>query len=635
MGTNSFLGNSSTTNTGKNFGARYQTGEGNYTYFDPNPDTFDINTAMQNQEFSDPFLGVLNKDLQWWNSQNQAKQEKFGDRFLSGTNQFNLKHVKRNPSGFGAEFGDFGSARDIAGLGDVDSTEWNDFITGLISSGDSTPQLNNIRFTDSGEFMDPNQAGLVNQGLIGQFDQSQLDSAAAINAAEVAETERLDLRFSQDDADDIWSQGVSDQGVALGSFYANDPSGKMSGTEYAQAGADWTAFLDSNVGDTDQTYRQFYGTVGTIPEIGPAGFVVRGDSNISDDIMHDLFGSFADWKSGQNLMGGDAAGGESGDAVVADDLNVDDAIAAITDYFSGDRYENYQAALDTGITSPEDAEAKFDEIQGSDTSRTDEEIRAAYPTLSDDEIDKLFTGSYAPTQNAWETFGRPEASALGTMTGGGLGGARAAASQKEQSAQDASRLAARSSFDTAMFDRNSQQLALQENAIGNRNTLQQNIKTQKTSYLEQVKSSNNEYLKTALTYAKTPAEVAEAYSRVGVNMASTDKIRTDAANVIWDQTLEDSQNWSQLGMTEANMNYINSQTQYVDTQSLFNLYQLAAAEGGFDANTLSVMSNNYMQNQAGLFGNPVMATLLALADMTTMASYGDPGESGGLLGGIL
>ncbi len=588
--------------------ARWGSADTGFNYFDP--DTFDFGEMMGDRAFSQQVLGAIGKDQKWWDKRSDVFARGVGRQWWSGQGGWGKKLAK---AGLQPERGDFGSGPEITGITGMenyDQDQWNQM---LFEMSRDFPGYGDIQVTPEGTFVDPSAANLITPDLMGKYNtfafalENEVDQDNVITGPDgnptldpeyVAQQEQdlaaVEAKFSQDEADAVWEMDTEGKTSALSSLYDLDGDGEMTGVEYASAADDWTSFQNSKIPGTNQTYGEFFGQGGTIPTIGPDGFVVQGD--IDDTVMDDLLGSFAGWKAKKTETADFAAqyGADVSDVVVSPD----GGMALDPDKYDFDADTGQYTAKPTAAQTGVDATtALMNEFFGAD--RMSEVLTALDEGIvTDEEIQSSFADIWAPNKFDWETFGAPEAKARGTETGGGLGGGVASSSLKAQSAYTAQRVSA------------------------------------EAQYRQQVKNTNLQYIDMALKTAKTPADIAEVYSRVGVNMASTDLIRTQASNIVWDQNIEDSQNWAALGISEANMNYINAQTDLVDSQSLFNMYQLAAAEGGFDANTLAMMTNYYMQQQTGGFASPAMPFMMALADMSMLAAFGVPGENA-KIGGVL
>ena len=201
------------------------------------------------------------------------------------------------------------------------------------------------------------------------------------------------------------------------------------------------------------------------------------------------------------------------------------------------------------------------------------------------EIEAAFTNWWAPFKNEWENFGIGEAKAAGFEAAGDVGG-------------------------TGVADTMTRRLSAYESQQS------QN----KQTYQDTAEQRNLAYIDEALKVAKTPADVAEIYSRSGVNMATIEKIQADARNT-------DTATWATTAMTQANIAFLGEQFTGAQYDNALKALQLAAAEGGFDANRIAQNMQWYMNTNYGDTQNPWVALAMSLIQSNVTYAYGSQGTN--------
>lgn len=236
-------------------------------------------------------------------------------------------------------------------------------------------------------------------------------------------------------------------------------------------------------------------------------------------------------------------------------------------------------ATNTDTVTDTDVASWLGDIFGDDAIGKDVLDALAAGIKTPAEIEAAFTDWWSPFKTEWEQAGIPEGVAAGTEAGGGLG--------------------------SGLGDTMTRRLA----------TYTSQQAQSKQSYQDTAEQRNLAYIDEALKVAKTPADVAEIYSRSGVNMASIEKIQADARAT-------DTNTWAQTALTQANVAILSEQFTGVQYDNALKALQLAAAEGGFDANRIAQNMQWYMDTNYGDVNNPWVALAMSLLNMQTTYAYG-------------
>lgn len=296
-------------------------------------------------------------------------------------------------------------------------------------------------------------------------------------------------------------------------------------------------------------------------------------SDIDQEMVYDIMGEFAmaaqegTLASFQEGVGAGDTGDDTGDDLIP-------PLDPNSETFLADVQSTLDKVLGTGLT--QDVIEVF-----AGGMRNEEELVAAF--------EKIF----APAQADEYLYGKPEATARGTQAAGGMG-----------SGVGASTFRAAATF------------------AGTKNAAQQ-------SYIDAGLDRNLKLAQGAIEMAKTPGQIANLWAEVGVKTSTTQVLMEQARSAAYDTDVtQPYTNWMNLGLTEATYEQIIANTAATEMQTLWQGYQLAVAEAGYDANILAQNQEWYMNGQLGSFSNPLLAFIAGLTDIQTYSAFAQPGEKG-------
>lgn len=294
---------------------------------------------------------------------------------------------------------------------------------------------------------------------------------------------------------------------------------------------------------------------------------------------------------GTNLTYGEYFGGNIGlgpegftvSGAISDEL-AKEMISTFATWTSEGEHHVPDVEPDVGVAEPgdkdavlSDVEAMLTEALGADDAQTIMD-RLLEGYVTEGEMKTGFEETWAPHKTEWEQFGREEAASAGRMTAGTRGAGVTGAQARATAMYTAGETAAR------------------------------------REYYTEARQYNLAHMDTVLKYTKGVGELAEAYSRTGINMATTVQIQSNVK-------IAEAKTWSALALDETNMLYLNKMMEVADADILWKAYQIAVGEGGYDANVLTQTANWYMNNYVGAMGDPLMALYQAWSDMQLMTSY--------------
>lgn len=142
----------------------------------------------------------------------------------------------------------------------------------------------------------------------------------------------------------------------------------------------------------------------------------------------------------------------------------------------------------------------------------------------------------------------------------------------------------------------------------NESIFQAEESTARTNFELAARQTNLAAVQQAVEVAKTPAQMAEAYSRVGINLAETMKIRAQADGI-------DADTWIKEVMLPHQIEQIEAMNDIAGNQNYSIMLQNAAAIHGIDSAFLHDSARMYNERFSGIFADPSMGVYMALLNM--------------------
>ena len=120
-------------------------------------------------------------------------------------------------------------------------------------------------------------------------------------------------------------------------------------------------------------------------------------------------------------------------------------------------------------------------------------------------------------------------------------------------------------------------------------------------------------------------DYTQALANVGKDIAASNVMIQQARSMEADSFL-------QLALGEQQYDLLTQNIEGAELDNMLKIFQLSAAESQIDVNAMLQAQQWYMQNFAGAFGDPLLATYLALADMTLFSNVQTPNSAASLIG---
>ena len=558
-----------------------------------------------------------------------------------------------------------------AGMEDVDQAAYNEAFTAgnlddinafLGTLGSTDLKYASVGVDDAGQIGfkgDPNMspellAGLFGEG--GEFQQYQIDQAAARGMIQ-----NPDYNPEGPVEGDVDSGiNTTDQFIADPTLLTQDTSedflaaldvGPEVGTQTldelyagndALAMADWGRFMNSLIDPNDPaqgTQRDFFSAGGMVlPEFDQRGILIPG--NVDAANAGEAIKAFGEWKVTNDTavelqVTKDAAAEDLG--VPSWDL-VDDGEGGFVP--DPDKYV-WQVPFDEGEDEvsaegdiSEDADVSADGIDlepegepGEDDTEGKWVLKGGEPGVagldpettlgseftdffgegagkklfdtllegseSPEEIKESFKEFWGPEEVRFETEEIPEAQAAATMRAGGfLGSAQKEATSRAEARRDASRISAY------------------------------------RQYHNEAVATNLAIYSKALETVETVGDYTKSLAQVGKDVAASNLMIQQARSM-------EADSFIQLALGKQQYDLLTLNIEGADLDNMLKIFHLAAAEQQIDVNAMMQAQQWYMNNYMGAFGDPLMATYMALADMTTFQNVNQPNTIAPILGSLI
>ena len=203
-----------------------------------------------------------------------------------------------------------------------------------------------------------------------------------------------------------------------------------------------------------------------------------------------------------------------------------------------------------------------------------------------EEIQSDFEATRESINTNRELFTKPEERAVARENAGFLGGGVKGQLARNQVAFDAEESTARANFESA------------------------------------ARMTNLASVQQAVEVAKTPAQVAKAYSEIGINLAQTDMIRAQTDTLDTDMWIKEVMLPHQI----ESINIVNRAAQNTDYSTML---RNASAIHGIDSAFLVDQANMYNQQYSGIFADPMMGVYMSLLNMNMFENIASTSGGGG------